>query len=40
MVEPLSRMQQLQLELADYVHWFNLNYITPIQFKENTLKNV
>ncbi|SHG76657.1 Transposase InsO and inactivated derivatives [Virgibacillus chiguensis] len=42
-----KHLQQLQLELADYVHWFNhcrihenLNYITPIQFKENTLKKL
>ncbi|NBJ71478.1 IS3 family transposase [Clostridium sp. 1xD42-85] len=42
-----KHLQQLQLELADYVHWFNhyrihkkLNYITPISFKENTLKKL
>ena len=35
---------QLALELADYVHWFNhirihgsLNYLSPIQFKQNSL---
>jgi len=33
-------LEQLQVELADYVHWFNyirihgsLNYLTPTQFK-------
>ncbi len=42
-----KHLQQLQLELANYVHWFNhcrihenLDYITPIQFKENTLKKL
>ena len=36
--------QQLALELADYVHWFNnirihgsLGYLSPVQFKQNSL---
>lgn len=37
-------IQQLKLELSDYVHWFNtfrihgsLNYLTPVQFRLQTL---
>ena len=37
-------LEQLELELADYVHWFNhirihgaLNYLTPIEFRQNSL---
>jgi len=37
-------LEQLKVELADYVHWFNnirihgsLNYLTPTQFKLQTL---
>lgn len=39
--------EQLQLELADYVNWFNnhrihssLNYLTPREFEINTLKKL
>lgn len=42
-----SSLEVLQVELADYVNWFNkhrlhssLNYLTPKEFKENTLKKV
>ena len=38
---------QLQMELADYINWFNkhrihssLNYLTPREFEESTLKKV
>jgi transposase InsO family protein len=37
-------LQQLKLELSDYVHWFNtirshgsLNYLTPAQFRLQSL---
>ena len=37
-------LEQLKIELADYVHWFNhirihgsLNYLTPVQFRMQTL---
>lgn len=40
-------LHQLQLQLSDYVNWFNnhrihssLNYMTPVEFRENTLKKV
>ena len=40
-------LHHLQLELSDYVNWFNyhrihssLDYMTPIEYKENTLKKV
>lgn len=40
-------LYHLQLELADYVNWFNnhrihssLGYLTPVEFPRNTLKNV
>lgn len=39
--------EELKIELADYVNWFNnhrihssLDYLTPREFKENTLKKV
>ena len=42
-----ASLEDLQVELADYVNWFNnhrihssLNYLTPREFKENTLKKV
>jgi len=42
-----ASLEELQVELADYVNWFNnhrihssLNYLTPREFKENTLKKV
>lgn len=40
-------LHQLKLELSDYVNWFNnhrihssLNYLTPVEFRINTLKKV
>lgn len=40
-------LYHLQLELADYVNWFNnhrihssLGYLTPAEFRRNTLKNI
>lgn len=40
-------LDQLRLEYSDYVHWFNccrihssLNYMTPVEFKSNSLKNL
>lgn len=42
-----SSLEELKLELSDYVNWFNnhrihssLGYLTPTEFKENTLKKV
>ncbi len=39
-----SSLEQLALELDDYVHWFNnirihgtLGYLTPVEFKQHTL---
>ncbi len=39
-------LQQLQIELYDYVHWFNhhrihgaLDYLTPVQYRKQALKN-
>ena len=39
-----STLEQLTLELNDYVHWFNnirihgtLGYLTPVEFKQQTL---
>lgn len=39
-----SSLEQLALELDDYVHWFNnirihgtLGYLTPVEFKQQTL---
>lgn len=38
-------IEQLQLELAEYIYWYNeirihgsLNYLTPIKFRENNIK--
>jgi putative transposase len=38
-------LEQLQLELDDYVHWFNhiripgtLNYLSPVEYKRKHLK--
>lgn len=40
-------LHQLQLQLSDYINWSNnhrihssLNYMTPIEYRENTLKRV
>lgn len=40
-------LQQLQIKLYDYVNWFNhhrihgmLGYLTPVQYREQALKNV
>jgi len=40
-------LQQLQIELYDYVNWFNhhrihgtLGYLTSVQYREQALKNV
>lgn len=40
-------LQHLQLELFDYINWFNyhrihssLGYLTPVEFRRNTLKKV
>ncbi len=40
----LASLEQLKLELADYVHWFNhhrihgsLGYLTPVQYRQMTL---
>lgn len=45
--ERFETLDDLKLKLADYVNWFNnfrihssLDYLTPIQFKKNTLKKV
>lgn len=45
--EKFDNLNELNYKLADYVNWFNnhrihssLDYLTPIQFKENTLKKV
>ena len=42
-----SSLEELKIELTDYVNWFNnhrihssLDYLTPREFKENTLKKV
>ena len=42
-----SSLEELKLELSDYINWFNnrrihssLGYLTPREFKENTLKKV
>ncbi len=41
-----SSLEELQLQLADYVNWFNhhrihssLGYLTPVEYRMNTLKN-
>lgn len=45
--ERFETLEELQLKLSDYVNWFNnfrihssLDYLTPVQFKQNTLKKV
>ena len=45
--QTFASLHQLQLELADYVNWFNnrrihssLEYLTPVQYRMNTLKKV
>lgn len=45
--EVFESLEELQLELSDYVNWFNnhrihssLQYLTPYQFKFNHLKKV
>ncbi len=45
--ERFDTLNELKFKLADYVNWFNchrihssLDYLTPIQFKENTLKKL
>ncbi|SEW16313.1 Transposase InsO and inactivated derivatives [[Clostridium] fimetarium] len=45
--QTFASLYQLQLELADYVNWFNnrrihssLEYQTPVQYRMNTLKKV
>ncbi len=42
-----ASLEELQIELADYVNWFNnhrihssLDYLTPREFRENNLKKV
>jgi transposase InsO family protein len=42
-----ASLEELQIELADYVNWFNnlrihssLDYLTPKEYRENTLKKV
>lgn len=45
--EEFETLNELRNKLADYVNWFNchrilstLDYLTPVQFKENTLKKL
>lgn len=45
--QSFASLNELDCKLADYVHWFNnhrihssLEYLTPIQYKRNTLKKV
>ncbi len=45
--ETFADLERLKLKLWDYVHWYNhhrihssLGYLTPVQYKENTLKKV
>ncbi|MBM7561123.1 transposase InsO family protein [Fusibacter tunisiensis] len=40
-------LDELSIELADYVNWYNnirihstLGYLTPVEFKRNTLKKI
>ena len=42
-----ENLHQLQIDLADYVNWFNqhrihssLDYQTPVEFRRNTLKKL
>lgn len=43
--ETFADLKELQLKLWDYVHWYDhhrihssLGYLTPVQYRENTLK--
>ena len=45
--QSFASLKELNCKLVDYVHWFNnhrihssLNYVTPMQYKQNTLKKV
>lgn len=45
--ETFADLEELKLKLWDYVHWYNhhrihssLGYLTPVQYRENTLKKV
>ena len=45
--EAFADLGELRLKLWDYVHWYNhhrihssLGYLTPMQYRENTLKKV
>ena len=45
--EIFTNLQELEMKLSDYVHWYNyhrihsaLGYQTPIQYRENNLKKV
>lgn len=45
--QTFNNLYHLQLELSDYVNWFNnhrihssLGYLTPVEFRRNTLKNI
>lgn len=45
--ERFNHLHQLKLQLSDYVNRFNnyrihssLNYMTPVEYRENTLKKV
>lgn len=45
--ERFESLEELKIKLADYVNWFNnfrihssLGYLTPVTFKQNTLKKV
>ncbi|MFX3658523.1 MAG: IS3 family transposase, partial [Ectobacillus sp.] len=40
-------LEQLQVALADYVHWFNhirihstLDYLSPVEYKNKDLKKI
>ena len=42
--ERFNTIEELQLKLSDYVHWFNnirihstLDYMSPVEFRENGL---
>lgn len=45
--ETFADLEELKLKLWDYIHWYNhhrihssLGYLTPVQYRENTLKKV
>ena len=45
--ETFADLEELKLKLWDYVHWYDhhrihssLGYLTPVQYRENTLKKV